>query len=75
MVEYNVFGDRGKSNVKNVPKWYQLIQIHTIFDLKHNDCHRSRVIVDGHLTDVPLDLFDIIFYINSGRAESNPSLL
>ena len=41
--------------MKKVPKGFQLIRVHTVFDVKHDGRHRARVVADGHLTDVPLE--------------------
>ena len=34
---------------------YQMISVHTIYDVKHDGRHRARVVANGHLTDVPLE--------------------
>lgn len=54
LAEYNVFEDRGNFNLKKVPEGFQLIRVHTFFDVKHDGRHRARVVANGHLTDVPL---------------------
>jgi Reverse transcriptase (RNA-dependent DNA polymerase) len=28
---------------------------HLVFDVKHDGRHRSRLVADGHLTDIPID--------------------
>ena len=53
LAEYKVLEDRGKFDVTKVPKGYQSIRVHTVFDKKHDGQHQARVVVDGHLTDVP----------------------
>jgi len=35
--------------------YYQKIRVHLVFDMKHDGWHKSRLVADGHLTDVPLD--------------------
>ena len=50
-----MFKDRGKFDAKKIPKGYQLIRVHTVFDVKHDHRHRARVVADGHLIDVPLE--------------------
>ncbi len=37
------------------PEGYRKIRVHLIFDVKHNGWHRSRLVANGHLTEVPLD--------------------
>ena len=36
------------------PKCYKNILGHFFFDMKHDVRHKSRLVSDGHLTDVPL---------------------
>ena len=50
LAEYNVFEDRGKFDAKKVPRGYQLIKVHTVFDVKHDGRHRARVVANGNLT-------------------------
>jgi len=51
--EYKTFKDLGKG-VK-VPEEYRKIRVHLAFDVKHDGQHKSRLIADGHLTEVLLD--------------------
>ena len=55
LAEYKVFQDRGQFYKNKVFKDYQLISIHTIYDVKHEGRHRSRVSANLHLTDVSLE--------------------
>jgi Reverse transcriptase (RNA-dependent DNA polymerase) len=34
---------------------YKKIQVHLIFDVKHDGRHKARLVADGHLTDIPLE--------------------
>ena len=31
------------------------IRVHIVFAVKHDGRHKSRLVADGHLTDVPLE--------------------
>ena len=55
LAEYKVFQDQGKFYNNKVPKYCQLISVHTIYDVKYDGRHRARVVANGHLTDVPLE--------------------
>jgi hypothetical protein len=50
--EYDTFKDYGR--VGSIPD-YKKIRVHLIFAIKHDGRHKSRLVADGHLTDVPLD--------------------
>ena len=41
--EYNVFVDHGKFYYNKIPEDFQLISVHTIYDVKHDGRHRARV--------------------------------
>ena len=51
--EYNVFTDKRKFAGCRIPCGYQLIRVHTIFDVKDDGQHKARVVADGHLTTTP----------------------
>jgi hypothetical protein len=51
--DYDTFKDYGHS-VKP-PDGYKKIRVHLIFAVKHDGRHKSRLVADGHLTDVPVD--------------------
>ena len=53
LTEYNVFQDEGRFAGCKIPRGYQLIRVHTIFDVKVYGRHKARVVVDGHLTAIP----------------------
>ena len=49
--EYETFRDLGKYRGKEtVPKGYQLIRVHMVFDVKHDLRHKCRLVAGGHLT-------------------------
>mmetsp|Transcript_13186 Transcript_13186/g.23919 ORF Transcript_13186/g.23919 Transcript_13186/m.23919 type:complete len:235 (-) Transcript_13186:1278-1982(-) len=51
--DYDTFKDYGHSG--RPPNEYKKIRVHLIFAVKHNGQHKSRLVADGHLTEVPLD--------------------
>jgi len=51
--EYKTFLDVGMGDCK--PEGYKKIQVHFVFDVKHDGRHKARLVAGGHLTDVPLD--------------------
>jgi len=51
--EYKTFRDLGKGG--KPPEGYQKIHVHLVFDMKHDGHHKSRLVADGHLTEVLLD--------------------
>ena len=51
--EYCTFKDLGKG--AKPPDGYRKIRVHLVFDVKHDGCHKSRLVADGHLTEIPLD--------------------
>ena len=53
LTEYNVFIDKGRFAGCKIPRGYQLIRVHTIFDVKVDGRHKARVVADGHLTAIP----------------------
>ena len=53
MEAYQVFKDHGHN--ADPPPGYKVIQVHLIYDVKHDGRHKARLVADGHLTDVPDD--------------------
>ena len=51
--DYDVFIDKGKFAGCKIPRGFRLIRVHTIFDVKVDGRHKSRVVADGHLTATP----------------------
>ena len=47
--EYDVFTDKGRFPGCRIPRGYQLIRVHTIFDGRH----KARVVANGYLTATP----------------------
>ena len=53
--DYNVFIDKGEYQVDKIPKGFQKIRVHLVFDVKHDGRHKARMVADGHLTNLPLN--------------------
>ncbi|MCP4195287.1 MAG: hypothetical protein GY768_32200, partial [Planctomycetaceae bacterium] len=59
--EYSVFRDHGlaefdaNKKLLNAPKGYQRARVHLIYDVKHDGRHKSRLVLDGHLTQIPVE--------------------
>ncbi len=51
--EYDTWIEKGVS-FKPGPE-YKRINVHFVFDVKHDGRHKSRLVAGGHMTDVPLD--------------------
>ena len=51
--EYDVFIDKGKFKGCKITRDFRLIRVHTIFDIKIDGRHKSRVVIDGYLTSIP----------------------
>jgi hypothetical protein len=54
--EYVTFIDTGHHTKVIPPNGFKKIGVHLAFDVKHDGRHKSRLVADGHLTDIPLDL-------------------
>ena len=53
MKVYGFFKDCG-TNVKD-PNGYKKINVHLVFDVKHDGRHKARLVAGGHLTEIPVD--------------------
>ena len=49
--EYDTFKDLGKGSLE--PVRYKKIRVHIVYDVKHDRYHKSSLMSDGHLTDIP----------------------
>ena len=45
----------GLFNEIGIPAGFKKIRVHLVFAVKHDGRHKSRLVADGHLTDVPLE--------------------
>jgi hypothetical protein len=50
---YDCFHDQGKR--VHIPKGFKTIQVHHIYNVKHNGRHKAQLVADGHLTGIPVD--------------------
>ena len=48
--DYDILIDKGKFAGCRIPRGFRLIRVHTIFDVKVDRRHKSRVIGEGYLT-------------------------
>ena len=39
----------------SIPIGFKKIRVHLVFAVKHDGRHKSRLVADGHLTDIPLE--------------------
>ena len=50
------------------PRWLKKIRVHLVFDVKHDGCHKARLVADGHLTDEPVeDIYSGVVSLRSLR--------
>ena len=52
--DYKVFKDLGLNAA--IPSGYKKIRVHLVFDVKHDGRHKARLVADGHLTDIPIEI-------------------
>jgi Reverse transcriptase (RNA-dependent DNA polymerase) len=53
--EYDTFVDLDHHTSAKIPQNYEKIWVHFVFDVKHDGRHKACLVVDGHLTVVPLE--------------------
>ena len=55
--EYDTFLDLGDSRNPETkpPEGHKKIGVHLIFAMKHDGCHKTTCVANGHLTDTPLE--------------------
>ena len=51
--EYNTFKDLGKDS--SSPVGYNKIQVHLVYDSKHDGRHTARLLDDAYLTNIPVE--------------------
>jgi hypothetical protein len=54
--EYITFIDKGHHTKVSPPSGYKKIRVHLVYDVKHDGRHKARLVTDGHLTNISLDL-------------------
>jgi hypothetical protein len=62
--EYETFTDVGHHTKAKIPNGYKNISVHFVFDVKHDGIHKARLSVDGHHTEVPLELSTLESLVN-----------
>ena len=55
LFEYETFDDRGHRSSNRAPDGYKKINLHFVYDVKHDGRHKARVVAGGHLTETPLE--------------------
>ena len=45
----------GTKKPVNAPAGYQYARVHLIYDVKHDGRHKARLVLDGHLTEIPVE--------------------
>jgi hypothetical protein len=53
--DYSTFTDIGHKDQAKIPKGYQKLRVHLVFDVKHDGRHKARLVADGHLTGEPVE--------------------
>ena len=53
LYEYDTFKDLGKHFL--LPVGYKNIQVHLVYDVKHDGHQKARLVADGHLTDIKVE--------------------
>ena len=51
--EYNTFNYLGKKYLSTVE--YKKIQVHLVYYVNYDGCHKTRFVAVGHLTDIPVE--------------------
>ena len=52
--EYDTFIDMGVFSVNQIPIGFKKIKVHLVFAVKHDGRHKSRLVSQGDLTDIPI---------------------
>ena len=55
LFQYETFDDRGHRSSNRAPDGYKKINLHFVYDVKHDGRHKARVVAGGHLTETPLE--------------------
>ena len=51
--KYDIFKDLGKYTVD--PVRHKRIRVHLVYEVKHNGCHKDRLVANGYLTDISVE--------------------
>jgi hypothetical protein len=52
--DYKCFIIVGNYNYDLIPEGYKKIQVHLMYNVKHDGHHKACLIGNGHLTDIPI---------------------
>ena len=55
LFEYETFDDRGHRSSNRAPDGYKKINLHFVYDVKHDGRFKARVVAGGHLTETPVE--------------------
>ena len=55
LFEYETFDDRGHRSTSAPPRGYKKINLHFVYDVKHDGRYKARVVAGGHLTETPVE--------------------
>ena len=55
LFQYETFDDRGHKNSSVAPDGYKKINLHFVYDVKHDGRFKARVVAGGHLTETPVE--------------------
>ena len=55
LFEYETFDDRGHKSSSAAPGGYKKINLHFVYDVKHDGRFKARVVAGGHLTETPVE--------------------
>jgi hypothetical protein len=53
--KYDTLKDHGYNTKGDPKKGFKKIRTHLVYDCKHDEHHKARMVADSHMTDVPLD--------------------
>ncbi|KAL7527097.1 hypothetical protein ACHAXR_001802, partial [Thalassiosira sp. AJA248-18] len=55
LFEYETFDDHGHKSSSAAPSGYKKINLHFVYDVKHDGRFKARVVAGGHLTETPVE--------------------
>ena len=55
LFEYKTFDDHGHKSSSTAPSGYKKINLHFVYDVKHDGRFKARVVAGGHLTETPVE--------------------
>ena len=55
LFQYETFDDRGHRSSNRAPDGYKKINLHFVYDVKHDGRHKACVVAGGNVTETPLE--------------------